>query len=140
MTDRLQEIRARLDAASPGPWGYTLDPGTRHYEPYLLVENKHGAIAEVNPRHPRRTRNADLIAHAPADIAWLLDELRVAYDDIDEAIRKGDDAADYWMQEAKRLREYAVHKHNDCWQHGKCKCGLDDSVVQGVTKLECSGG
>lgn len=26
----------------------------------------------------------------------------------------------------KHLREYVVHKHNDCWQTGKCVCGLDD--------------
>ena len=67
MPDRLQEIRARLDAATPGPWenefGVVADAnGNRHYIP-----NEYGDWD--NPADP------DFIAHAPADIAWLLDEV-----------------------------------------------------------------
>ena len=47
MPDRLQEIRARLDAATP-EWNYDNDQS--------------GA-------------DVDLINHAPSDIAWLLDEV-----------------------------------------------------------------
>lgn len=108
MPDRLQEIRARLDLA--------------------------GTFSVDGPD------NSHFIAHTPADIAWLLDEVERlerenAYDLL-EITRKASDAEDYWMQEAKRLRAYAVHKHNDCWQHGYCVCGLDEPVVQGVTKQE----
>ena len=53
MPDRLQEIRARLDAATPGEWPV----GT--LVPYLLPSD------------------ADFIAHAPDDIAWLLDQLTI---------------------------------------------------------------
>ena len=96
MTDRLAEIRARLDAATPGPWraadwddarGIRVVVGEFPRDPYTL------ALAE-------RDHDARFIAHAPTDIAWLLDEVA-------------------------RLREYAVHKHNDCWQSGKCECGLE---------------
>ncbi len=50
MPDRLAEIRARLDAATPGPTPRV-----------ALRERQHGMDA--------------LYAHAPADIAWLLDEV-----------------------------------------------------------------
>lgn len=61
MSDRLQEIRARLDAATPGPWEKT--------SPNVVV-----AAGDVVAGVPL-TNNADLIAHAPADLAWLLDEV-----------------------------------------------------------------
>jgi hypothetical protein len=51
MPDRLAEIRARLDAATPGEWPF--GEMVRHLLP----------------------PDADLIAHAPADIAWLLAEV-----------------------------------------------------------------
>lgn len=72
MTDRLTEIRARLDAATP-EWNYDND---------------------------QSGEDVDLINHAPADIAWLLAEV-------------------------ERLRT----------ENGT-ELLPDDSVVQGVTKLE----
>lgn len=29
--------------------------------------------------------------------------------------------------EVERLKEYVVHKHNDCWQTGRCVCGLEST-------------
>ena len=61
MTDRLAEIRARLDAASwrnPSGWEVGWD-----------------ARAEIVGVRGGDFDDADLIAHAPADIAWLLDEV-----------------------------------------------------------------
>lgn len=76
--------------------------------------------------------DADLVANAPTDLAWCLTEIerleRENADDLLEITRKASDAEDYWMQEAKRLRAYAVHKHNDCWQTGECVCGLGDDA------------
>ena len=69
MTDRLTEIRARLDAATPGPWVVT---GQEILT--VAVDGQTGwesLVADVW----HRDRDADLIAHAPADIAWLLDEV-----------------------------------------------------------------
>ena len=78
MTDRLQEIRARLDAATPGPWNFGRiagDWGSVHTHGRTNVvinsEDDGGYAADQ-----------DLIAHAPADIAWLLDEV--------ERLRGGD--------------------------------------------------
>lgn len=70
MPDRLQEIRARLDAATPGPWEYHPDPvgalagpdGRNIITPYAGYGN-----ASDWP-------DITLIAHAPADIAFLLSE------------------------------------------------------------------
>ena len=63
---RTEEIRARLDAATPGLWerendgtGSTITSDTRGI----------GQAFNINWRN-----DADLIANAPADLAWLLDE------------------------------------------------------------------
>ena len=71
MSDRLQEIRARLDAATPGPW-------RDDHQSWCIWAPDHEAdepdarclVAEVGCGP-----DTDLIAHAPADIAWLLDEV-----------------------------------------------------------------
>ena len=78
MTDRLTEIRARLDAAGDTTkWLVGDDP----------VYSRKVAIVEPAPdAAPGDSyddyiatfidpENADLIAHAPADIAWLLAEV-----------------------------------------------------------------
>ena len=56
MSDRLQEIRARLDAATPGPWQVVCDTTS---DVVGVIDGDYDA--------------ADFITHAPADIAWLLD-------------------------------------------------------------------
>lgn len=69
MPERLQEIRARLDAATPGPW-----KRDRHEILTVDVDDETGwetciADAYGDPA------DADLIAHAPDDLRWLLDEV-----------------------------------------------------------------
>ena len=67
MSDRLQEIRARLvDATGDGsamPW--------QHDDPGECVRSVNGREIASVPFYDER----DLIAHAPADLAWLLDEV-----------------------------------------------------------------
>ena len=63
MNDRLQEIRARLDAATPGPW-YVRSG-------WVALNNLNYDVIPVG----HNDADADLIAHAPADIAWLLAEI-----------------------------------------------------------------
>lgn len=74
MTDRLQEIRARLDAATPGPWevleesfDYTSVRTSDYSGTYAVVYSDEG--------RPVHRPDADLIAHAPGDIAYLLDRV-----------------------------------------------------------------
>ena len=69
--DRLTEIRARLDAATPGPW-------ERHpSEPWIYVRRGPFTVNIIGTqlRAAQQHGDADLIAHAPADIAWLLAEV-----------------------------------------------------------------
>ena len=64
MPDRLAEIRARLDMTSERPWtnsdGWIVCGGTTRY--YVTG-------------HTTLVGDAEFIAHAPADIAWLLNEV-----------------------------------------------------------------
>lgn len=78
MPDRLAEIRARLDAATPGPWnvrtnGSWLRPRAVVYRDSNQHANNVDVCQLIGER--REWADADLIAHAPADIAWLLDEV-----------------------------------------------------------------
>lgn len=87
MSDRLAEIRARLDAATPGPWFATpemLAAGGSHIagrSPWVSVPThviaRCSRLASDRKRGPDKAAeaNAELIAHAPEDIAYLLAEL-----------------------------------------------------------------
>lgn len=61
--DRIAEIRARLAAATPGPWRADEDEIIWSDEGIDIIH------VVVNPE------NADLIAHAPDDLRWCLDEI-----------------------------------------------------------------
>ena len=86
MSDRLTEIRARLDAATP--W---ID-GT--YDSRIRTEGAHRDYA-------------DWLGTAPADIAWLLDEV----ERLQRPRQHGDGCA---------AVEAAL-----CMQEAPCNCGLD---------------
>lgn len=81
-TVRAADIRARLDAASPGPW-YThpVDGVIR----ILCRTSTHtvNKVASVLRTCRHQQQDAALIANAPADLAWLLaqnDRLRAERD------------------------------------------------------------
>lgn len=91
--DKLNEIRARLDAATPGP----LEAEHRESldwlssSPYINTAG-HEAGSKIHTGDPgnpiwgscwphRNARaDAEFIANAPADIAWLLDQLAEAWE------------------------------------------------------------
>jgi ubiquinone biosynthesis protein UbiJ len=89
MPDRIAEIRARLDAATPGPWTMGVDSDAEAWLWDAMTDPYRGGVHAIGigapPRGNRRAQyiadvhedeaSADLIAHAPADIAWLLDEV-----------------------------------------------------------------
>lgn len=93
---RLAEIEARLKAATPGPWvdhcedscekalkGVSCPDGL--CGTYAIAETLHSDVTvqvfapqgDYRKRDHRVSANAELIANAPADIAWLIDELRM---------------------------------------------------------------
>lgn len=77
--DRIDEIRAREQAATPGPWGYD----GMHNEIHAPETDKFFLIVSELREHPGEvlldkfghTYNADFefIAHAREDIPWLID-------------------------------------------------------------------
>jgi len=76
-SDELQEIEARLHAATEGPWhrgqGYEQeDPG--HY--IYSAQDNIGLIVYADAEGIIREVDREFIAHAPSDIRWLLDEVK----------------------------------------------------------------
>lgn len=151
MTDeRLAAIRARLDAATPGPWLIKAD------QPYpqRICANDDGLvlIAETftDPAWP--PADADLIANAPTDLADLIAEVeRLRY--LDEQFpcdgmcspnegpeetcsRHGRSPADLWERNSRlvaentRLRAVAEEIAERAWDEGNC-VGLDGWVGPG---------
>ena len=74
MSERLDEIAARLAAATPGPW---VDGGRGCVETVPEFDlDRFDIMPETIARCELQYEDAALIANAPADIAWLLAELK----------------------------------------------------------------
>lgn len=74
--DRLDEIRARLAAATPGPWKNTGTGVNQDAEWWYSVEDAGGEwVYDRAGVYACREQDADFIAHAPTDMAYLLDEV-----------------------------------------------------------------
>lgn len=102
MTDLAREaaIAARLKAATPGPWEASVSqdedghdirmadaivsPGN-HFSAHF-IEYDHG-MYRGERGWKEANANADFIAHAPADVAYLLDALREARAETTAALR-----------------------------------------------------
>lgn len=68
MSDRLTEIRERLDKATPGPWEY--GTGDFCHETGWTIGHRVNHVL----LYADFEADAALAAHAPEDIAWLLAE------------------------------------------------------------------
>ena len=111
MSDRLSEIRERLEAATPGPWEYfgealmgsVIRGGN---QPSIL-----GVAVDPDESQERRRecmgknwcRDAHFIANAPSDIRWLLERVE-ALERENGGLRKN------YIWAAKSLRD-AVGTH-----------------------------
>ena len=73
--NKLREIRERLAKATPGPWKVWRpeDDDERYIIP--TRDDEKGFIAEADLRRKEVDWNALLIAHAPTDLAYLLDRV-----------------------------------------------------------------
>ena len=78
MTDekRIQDIEARLETATPGPWEWSADD-------FAFVTKNRCTIATAAVG-----KNAALIANAPVDLRWLLTECRNANERLREAVNE----------------------------------------------------
>lgn len=77
-----QEIRARLEAATPGPWVWErqFDSPGEHWiaadnHQCVRVTARHDGVSSSSTRCVRADANAALIASAPTDLAYLLGEV-----------------------------------------------------------------
>jgi hypothetical protein len=84
--DRLEEIRARLAAATPGPWTaiqktWRSRTSGHTWSAYGIEQSQEvygddaWAISYATDTGQIAQKDADLIAHAPADLAYLLAEV-----------------------------------------------------------------
>lgn len=133
--DRLTEIEARLAAATPGPWGqgalagsgpagYAAQQEAMDYVQqcieassgswFWLVSGPHpdGGTAEIcfAGNGPTSAENANLIAHAPDDLAWAVAEIRALRSRV-ERMREAGDA----MAAATRWRS-VMAEHDAAWR------------------------
>lgn len=93
---RLADIKARLDAATPGPWLADTEQHT------IIVEDTAATVvcAESGTPYGVVGADADLIAHAPDDLRYLLDRVREAERMLKTAWGAGEDIADVrnWLE------------------------------------------
>jgi hypothetical protein len=74
MSARLDAIEARLEAATPGPWRASVDGP---YQMRVAETDTMNVYASVNVEIDMQTDDAELIAHAPSDLALLLKLVRL---------------------------------------------------------------
>jgi hypothetical protein len=78
--EQLAEIRERLENATPGPWYCHPNHATRGETFCVGNDPKYRS----GPIHCQNRPDAELAAHAPADIAALLDFVRELKEEIQE--------------------------------------------------------
>lgn len=91
MTDRVQEIRDRLEAATPGPWSYspasTGNPsdGPTHHEvrSVSISDDRTMYAIATTDYNEMGYLDAEFIAHAPDDIEFLLAEVERLQEDLE---------------------------------------------------------
>ena len=79
--ERIAQIRARVEAATPGPWKVQTDSDDDpdNYWPWrVITDDETGVIVDFTGGDIPPDEDAALIANAPADLAWLTRELDAA--------------------------------------------------------------
>ena len=72
--ERLAAIRARAEAATPGPWHIEDDSNFKNEEHAGSVVTEQGYyLAKIEPDVDDADGNAEFIAHAREDVPYLLD-------------------------------------------------------------------
>ena len=124
MTDRLEEIRQRAEAATPGPWvayGNTVDQEKTGWHQVVGTELT-GLPYMTYERLTTKNEDATFIAHAREDIPYLLAEaerLRIALASVGYRLTRNDDGSDhvYWVDRKEDM-------------HYRCEgCGTDGLVI-----------
>lgn len=118
-TDRITEIRTRLNAAGPGPRGdgeagYIVKPDGSAEEHWKVMGEVYGPVRVT----------ADLLAHLPADLEWLLDHL--------EAMEARAVAAEVRLEREKARTDLMRAYSQAAWDHycgrGCCQSRVRDAM------------
>lgn len=113
---RLAEIRARLKEATPGPWVIGSYRGMNGYD----IETADGRdLSGIHRGMVDGRRNAELIAHAPADLAYLLDRV----DRLENAVKA---LLDVTFDERKATAEFDRFNYAYLMETGYQRPGKDD--------------
>ena len=77
MTDRLEEIKTRMEAATPGPWEQMRQDGIP--TSFVLADGRFFLDTEpFSDDGQDGVADADFIAHSRADVEWLVSEVEQA--------------------------------------------------------------
>lgn len=95
---KLDEIKARLQAASPGPWDNLKGPGTNNLWGIRCRNNSKRdtnwkdwiCLISLMPVVEQADKNAEFIAHAPTDIAQLISALEIAMEALEKLQYRAD--------------------------------------------------
>jgi hypothetical protein len=105
---RLAEIRARADKATPGPW-YRADGDLEGFPGSVDVQDERSFGICSMAERGAYADSADFIAHARADIPWLLERLRDSALECVSAYGQAEDAC-LRLAAAERERDAAQAK------------------------------
>lgn len=107
--EQLEQIRARLEAATPGPWREFAESGDFWIERADADGNPIGPGVCSNSASFYNQADCVLVEHAPADIACLLDEVRRLYAVIDQSISDVQGISNLAGDDVPGLREMIHH-------------------------------
>ena len=93
--NEIQEIEARLEAATQGPWDFETIPETGESRVFVRSNTGDPMLDVSVAPHGVRAEDAEFIAHAPKDIRALIDEVT--------DLRMKLEAAQFQIEEVKAL-------------------------------------
>ena len=103
---KLEEIRARVDNATPEPWVETDDGYVVAGDVYIHEPNNLGREVVAGELIPAEAMaNVHLIAHAPQDIRYLLRLVEETQKALEEVLLPSDIRALLRRRELRRLRD-----------------------------------
>lgn len=123
---RLDEIDSRMKAATPGPWSYDRDEEEIHADSCATSDGEPWHVIPSQTTGFFMAKDAELIAHAPEDLAQLTAALRIAL----EALEHYTKEVEYTEVDAK------IYFHNDECPRG---CENEDHILTQKRKTRSFG-
>lgn len=136
--ERLEQIKARAEAATPGPWDCY---GDGEYEVFDAGEYRDGDPGEVVAPVVTKLNNAEFIAHARMDIPALLNEIDRLHDEVrgqravakmnarvaEDAHRRKDKMRDR-LNKSRVVTDEMVERAAEAMYRQECDFGWDEDA------------